>query len=933
MNIKKTFLRFFFILIYPIAIALTQGKVFAQSKATGVKDIVDKIEQYQLRLPSEKLHLVLDKPNYFAGDTLWFKVFLVNASNKQPSLISNKVYVELINDSSRVTDRLIIPVINGLGEGDFKLPAKGLTDGGYTLRAYTNWMQNFGEELFFHKRFYIGDDNKNNWLISEQHTVKTTPDGKEVTLAVQLNNPKGGPVMYNDVQLQLLNGNKTVFKKAFTTSDQGTFKTNWTLPANADTRNLKLVLQNGPDKKSRQSFPFYPGGETQNIDIQFMPEGGNMIAGLLNKIAFKAIGEDGMGINISGVIVNSKNQEVGAFQSAHNGMGNFRMVPLANEVYRAQVKYSGNIKTVPLPQINAKGIGFRIDNISKADTINIYISTTVDIAAQNKTYTLLSQAKDTVYFGTAFNLNKGYYNVSLPKSKFATGIVNFTIIDEGGSPLNERKIFIDRNDRLAINPIAHKLIYQPKDSIAIAVTVLKPDGTPARNSAFTAAVTDDAQVKTSAYANHILSNMLLTSELKGNIEEPGWYFAGNNTGTTAALDDLLLTQGWTGFNWDNLTQPVKEPRFLPEVGNMLTGSLYGMFKKPVANAKVTLMVSNRETAMVMDTVSSKNGQFIFNNIPYIDSVMYTVKVHNKKGSTFGGEVIVDEIKPAAKMPLYPNPLMPWFINTDNSLLKYYENNTANKRASEKIALGDIRGTLLSEVKIKAKRTTTLKDANGDDIDYYDALIDEKQMIKAGRQSLYDYLLTNQKGFKIISGYRGNPNSNFLMNGNPVIWIIIDNISIARFYTITNIPNNHFNFLKSYLTGILAADVKQMVVYHTYNWALRDVVAYIVIQTRSGNGPTISSPPGIYVYRPDPVYKARQFYKPRYAANNTYDSQVNRTTIHWEPNLITDENGKATLSFYAADKPSTYTVNLEGTDMLGHFGVQALKIKIDNKPVN
>ncbi|MFA6247145.1 MAG: hypothetical protein WC615_09390 [Mucilaginibacter sp.] len=934
MRYKKTSLRLFSIInCYILMMMLWQGKAIAQSKPTGGKDIVSKIEQYQARLPSEKLHLVLDKPNYFAGDTLWFKVYLVNASNRQPSLISNKVYVELINDSSRVTHRLLIPVVNGLGEGDFKLPANGLRDGGYTLRAYTNWMQNFGEEQFFHKRFYIGDDSKNNWLISEQHSVKTTPGGKEVTLAVQLNDTKNSPVMYTDVQLLLVNGNKTVFKKAFTTSDQGTFKTSWALPANADTRNLKLVLQNSTDKKTRQSFPFYPGGETQNIDVQFMPEGGNLIAGLLNKIAFKAIGEDGLGINVSGVIVDSKNREVGGFQSAHNGIGNFRMVPLANEVYRAQVKYAGNIKTIALPQVNAKGIGFRIDNISKADTINIYISATADIAAQNKTYSLVSQAKDTIYFGTAFNLNKGYYNVSLPKSKFVTGIVNFTVFDDAGTPLNERKVFIDRHDRLAITPVTHKLTYQPKDSVAIAVTVLNPDGSPARNSVFTAAVTDDAQVKTSAYGNNILSSMLLASELKGNIEEPGWYFAGNNAETTPALDDLLLTQGWTGFNWDNLAHTIKEPRFLPETGNMLSGSLYGMFKKPIDKAKVTLLLSNKETLMVMDTVSGKNGRFVFDNIPYLDSVIYTVKVNNKKGSTFGGEVVVDEIKQSSKMPLYTNPLMPWFVNTDNTLLKYYENNTANKQASEKIALGDVKGTLLGEVKVNAKRTTTLKDANGDDIDFYDALIDEKQLIKAGRQNLYDYLLANQKGFKVVSGYRGNPNSNFLMNGNPVIWFIIDGINVARFYTITDVPNNHFNFLKSYLTGMLAADVKQMVVYHSYSWVFKDVLAYLVIQTRGGNGPATSSPSGIYVYRPETAYKARQFYKPRYTVNNTYDNQVNRTTIHWEPSLITDENGKATLSFYTADKPSTYTVNLEGTDMLGHFGVQTLKLKVDNKPVN
>ncbi|MFD0767017.1 hypothetical protein ACFQZI_19320 [Mucilaginibacter lutimaris] len=909
---------------------LVSPVAYAQSiKPGGVKEMVTRIQEQNTRMPQEKLYLLTDKPNYFTGDTIWFKVHLVNSGNKKPSYISAKIYVELLNDSSRVVDRLVMPTQNGMGTGDFTLSPSRYNDGAYTLRAYTNWMQNFGENAFFHKRFYIGDDSKNNWLISEQHTIKSTAEGREVDLAVRLSNPDNTLVTYRDVQMQLLNGNKTIFKKTFVTSDQGTFNTKWILPAKADTRNLKLVLQDGANKKNRQSFPFYPGGEAQNIDVQFMPEGGYMVAGLLNKIAFKAIGDDGLGIDVSGVIINTKNQEVATFRSAHNGMGNFRMVPSANEMYKAQIKYAGSLKTIPLPPVKPAGLVLRIDNVSQPDSLKIYIS--ANIYDKNKGYSLISQGVDTVYFGSSFKIDNGFYNLSIPKSRFATGIVNFTLLDDAGNTLNERKIFINHHDNLKISAVIGKLSYQPKDSIALEIAVTNTNGNPVTGS-FAATVTDDAQVKTSPYSNNILSGMLLASELKGTIEEPGWYFASGNPDAPKALDDLLLTQGWTGFDWDNLLKPRKEPKFLPETGNSLSGKLTRMFKKPAPNAKVTLLLQNRENAMIMDTLSGKDGRFIFDNIPYLDSAIYTVKVNNKKGSTFGGEVEVDEIKPAKTMPPYPNSLMPWFVNTDNALLTYYTKNTNSKQAIEKINLADVKGKLLSEVTIRDKRKTTLKDEEGNDIDYTDLLLDEKQLIKAGRQTLYDLLLT-KKGFKVMSGYRGNPNSNFLMDGNPMLAILIDGVNVNRFNMMSQAPNAHFNFLKSYLTGLLAADVKQMVIYHVWDRQMGDVLSYLVIQTRSGAGPSTQSPGGIYVYRPEPLYKARQFYKPRYLVNSTYDASVNRSTIHWEPNLVTDENGKATLSFYAADKPSTYTVNIEGTDLQGRFGAQTIKVKVESKPVN
>jgi len=103
---------------------------------------------------------------------------------------------------------------------------------------------------------------------------------------------------------------------------------------------------------------------------------------------------------------------------------------------------------------------------------------------------------------------------------------------------------------------------------------------------------------------------------------------------------------------------------------------------------------------------------------------------------------------------------------------------------------------------------------------------------------------------------------------------------------------------------------------------------VEITTRSGHGPIIDNTPGMYLYRPLAISWPKQFYKPKYLVTDTTKHLSDlRSTVNWEPNINTDEDGKATVWFYAADKPSTYTITVEGVDFNGNLGYKRQKVII------
>jgi len=868
----------------------------------------------------EKIYLQSDKPYYTLNDTLWFKAYLLNTNYLMPTEKSGIMNVDILNDSSKIIKQYRFPVGQGLTWGNISLNDKDFTPGTYVLRAYTNWMRNQGANDFFYKQFSISNIGESSLLVNASSKLTTADGINKADVKLLFRDANKTAYAVKGLQVQLLAGSKRLYNQKMQTGVDGVLELNFQLPDKA--RNLKLIATS--ELKDRSAVVPLLLNRAENADIQFLPESGSLIGGFDNRISVKVIGEDGKGIDASGVVVNQEQKQVAVFGSLHNGMGGFTIPVKAGESYTAKVNLPGGaVRSIPLPAVKANGTALTIVNNIDADSIQVSIGATGDKAAAANNYFLLAQSRGIVCYAAVINFGTSdHLTRKIARNLFPTGIAHFVLTTATGEPLNERLAFIKQNDRLhiALNP--DKAVYNTKDSVGVKIKITDAEGHPVTGS-FSLAVTDDGQIKKDTADNeNILTRFLLTSDLKGYVEQPGYYFS-NAPGAWAALDNLLLTQGWITYDLD---QPSK---FEAEKTFEVNGSIVNVFNKPVKRSDVLLF--SKSPTILKDTLTDDAGKFSFANFPRVDTPQFIVKAVYKRGKSFNVMVNIDEVKPlTAALPALP-AIIPWYVNSDTTLLNYAK---INALARQQLYFPGS-GHILKEVKITAKKI--IKDSqslNGPG--NADIVLDEKELEAQGKKTFLDVLSQKIKGFRTKYVLENNKVEPCYMVDSMPIFLVVDGYNFLEVYQ----PTDTLEEIKSYLVSHSAEDIKGIEVNITGKYAekyyrryCRDCaflsVAFIEITTRAGHGPFITNTPGVYMYKPLPISWPKHFYKPKYLAKKD-DVPDLRATIDWEPHVATDANGEATVWFYTAGIPSTYTMVMEGTDLSGNLGYSTKKISVTKK---
>ncbi|MCH5720478.1 hypothetical protein [Niabella hibiscisoli] len=343
------------------------------------------------------------------------------------------------------------------------------------------------------------------------------------------------------------------------------------------------------DKKKNEDIP---GGKSQ---ISFYPEGGNMVKGLLNIIAFKAIDKYGMPLSVEGEIKSETGEVVTNFKSQHDGMGSFPIIPLPAGSYFATVK--GSDEKYPLPQSTDNGITFSVRNTAKGKQFRIQYNGTSE--ALKPAY-LVGQMENQVLFKHPIGGDKKEITGVIPTADFYSGILQLTVFNKDEMPLAERLTFIDNKDyvlpaTLKIDTLNTEARKRNRFSISLTDTII---------GNFSVSVTDADSELDPFRSQTIHSWFLLNSDLRGYIHNPAYYFSNSSDSTQAALDLVMMTNGWTRFKWTDVAQnKLPQPRYKDQGYITLSGQiLLEGTKKPLANRDVIMMRS------AVDTTTAKRGQ-------------------------------------------------------------------------------------------------------------------------------------------------------------------------------------------------------------------------------------------------------------------------------------------------------------------------------------
>ena len=865
--------------------------VVAEDDVTRLVTYAARINYFNRLCPQEKVYLHLDNTAYFQGETIWYAANVVDATTGGEAA-SKVLYVELLSPTGVVLKQQKLKITDGRCHGSFSLIDNAIEDavkmrgavlypsGYYQLRAYTRTMLNFDDAGVF----------------SRVIPVYKAPD-KEGDYA----EPTMDKYTYNEY----------------------------------DRPELK--------------HPERP----KELNVSFFPEGGHLISGLPCRVAFKATDKQGHGVSIDGLA--DDNDVLYSVPFQHNGMGYLEFTP-GVKTQKVQTIYEGKKYTFSLPTPEREGCTLRLGRTDSGDSLTARFAAAGNPATKLLGYTLTSQGKchvvDTLTIGLR-GCTRTIATTSLP-----TGVYQLTLFDADGAVYAQRLLFIDNGiPTEAVSVTAEKADIHPFDEIRLNLQSVP-------QSSFSLAVRDAADYGT-AYRDDIRTYMLLSSELKGLIEEPGWYFEAesrqsdslqlgirneelgiipadgddsapsnpspitsnpipnssflipNSSDRKAALDLLMMVQGWTRYNWQQMAgvEPFKI-RHYTEEGLVLDGWAFSRYKEvPLANVKVGINLYSPDRDKKQSTIVTT------------DSLGYwSVGVEDFEGEwdlfiqTRQQEKGKENNTTRMRLERSFSPQLYAYQPIEKYIPGYIWNATdigdlhSEEEDEDDAFVAPSDAHLLEEVEVHGRRMY---------IDYctfkaFDADKDTELILDDG---LYTYKVADylrDKGYTVITP-NGESFPSVGINGIHTEWIIIRGrwsiservfgygweIDMEKVKTvIVYDKRKDFAAIPVVRSHLDAIQIEQKIRdYHggpyvveirLHNKSTRK------ISTKNSRHTSFSG------YTP-----VVEFYAPTYPNGPIQGDKDYRRTIYWNPEVTTDADGHATVSFYNNGYSRALTVSAEG----------------------
>jgi TonB-dependent SusC/RagA subfamily outer membrane receptor len=854
----------------------------------------------------EKVYIHTNHVFFKPGEDLFFKVYLVNALNQYPSVISNVVYVEIINPSGNVLQKLNYRIEDGYTEGHYQFNADA-PGGLYRIRAYTTWMRNEKEDTWFTKEVTLQKVIAPRILMKLDFPRKGYGPGEKVTADYSIRDLANKPISNYEVKYTLSLGGTVIQTNKFQTDTAGKATINFHLPANLNTNdgilNVTINYDSYVESISR-SIPIV----LNKIDLQFMPEGGTLVEGIATNVAFKAINENGKPADIKGQIIDAKGNIVCAFESYHFGMGQFRFTPQPGNRYVAKITTpTGISQPFDLPTATKQGV---VMNISPLDSLlQFRIVTNKEMNVK-----LVGQSRNNLYYKQDIQLKKGEQFIKMNPVDFPAGIARFTITDNNNIPLTERIIFLHPHKVLQVKITADKDKYLPREKVTLRIKTVDENGIPIPSNLSLSVVDDKLWSLADDKQDHILSWLLMSTELHGKVEEPPFYFKREEKKALPALDLVMLTHGYRYFDYIDYIEKTGKPKYSPDLNNILSGVILNKKGEPV---KSTVYLISSDTkkhyndGTITQQATSEDGIFFFTDItPALNYHLVARSDHTREQVTIK---ILQQGTGYNPLPVrktndpFDDGRLPPPLMAVNDKPKEKEKEKENLQNFWEKPFGG--GKNLNDVVVIGYGIVRDKRSLG-------YAITEQKYINSFSNALQGKVA----GVQITTPANPGDASKIVLRGTHTLSGNDQPLIILDGHPIDKIDANLNPALIESVT--VFKDAAATAIYGS-----RAANGVIVITSRSfNNKQTMINLDPTYYYASKAVQTqsteynvARRFYAPKYYSLETKERDDFRENIYWNPVVQTDKNGDATLEFYNSDATTTFRAIAEGIGYNGKPG--------------
>jgi hypothetical protein len=629
----------------------------------------------------------------------------------------------------------------------------------------------------------------------------------------------------------------------------------------------------------------------------FFPEGGNLVQNITSQVAFKVTDQYGRGVECTGVITEDDQDTVVRFRPWRFGIGHFALTPRAGHRYRSTVRLAdGTAISTLLPSAYPQGM---VMSVSQEDTAHFRVN--VQSTASGSDIYLVAHTRQSVKLAEAATLKEGKASFLVDKHTLGEGISHLTIFNAERQPICERLVFTHPAHQLHIAISTDKEKYATRKPIQLKVGSTGNDDRPLMADCSLAVFRLDSLQKTTT--GDISTWLWLTSDLKGKIESPEYYF--DHPEDEQAIDNLMISHGWRRFRWEEVLHRVAPSfDFPPEYnGAIISGKI------------VDTRTSSATGKFVQGYLSVPGSRTQFASA-YCDS---TGQIKFEMKDFYGGQEVIAQTDPTVDSFYRVDITNPFSESYADGLLPPF-------------SLSPYDSATLSE---KSLNIQVLNRYGGERL---------KQFLLSGFDSSAFYLYPDHS--YLLDDYTRFTTMEEVMR-EYVVMMLVKKKGPHYHLPVYDLPNNGFfdDDPLILLDGVPVFNIDSLMVVDPLKVRKLDMVQrrfFLGSTSYQGimNWITYKGDLGGYVLDPhatvvdyEGLQLQREFYSPSYATEEQAASHLPdfRNVLYWCPAVPQDSTAKSTLSFYSSDLPGKYVVVVEGLTAGGDGGSGITSFEVQQTP--